>query len=181
MKITDQEILQLIRNPKSKEKGFRILIEQHQQQIYHTIRKMVYTHEDANDLTQNTFIKVYHHVDGFKENAALHTWIYRIAINECLSFLKKKKKRSFLSMDTYENHIQSYLGYPENLNGSQIEAKLAKALLRLPDKQRLVFNLRYQEELTYEQLSQLTDTSVGALKASYHQAVQKIKKILQDE
>jgi RNA polymerase sigma-70 factor (ECF subfamily) len=181
IQIDDQDILRLIRKPETKDRGFRILIEQYQRRIYQVIRRMVLIHEDADDLTQNTFIKTYRHLEKFREDSGLYTWIYRIAVNETLSFLEKKKKRFFFSVDDYQEKLESYIDQPGNLDGTEIEKKLAKALLTLPEKQRLVFHLKYQEEMTYEQMSEVTITSVGALKASYHHAVKKIEEYLKSE
>ena len=128
-----------------------------------------------SDITQNTFIKAYRNLDKFEENSALFTWLYRIATNESLSFLEKKKKRFFFSIDDHQEKMESYLDQPGTLNGEEIQIRLQKAVLKLPEKQRLVFHLKYQEELTYEEMSQITGTSIGALKASYHHAVKKIE------
>jgi RNA polymerase sigma-70 factor (ECF subfamily) len=181
IQIDDQDILRLIRKPETKDRGFRILIEQYQRRIYQVIRRMVIIHEDADDLTQNTFIKAYRHLDKFREDSGLYTWIYRIAVNETLSFLEKKKKRFFFSVDDHQEKLESYIDQPGSLDGNEIEKKLAKALLTLPEKQRLVFHLKYQEEMTYEQMSEVTGTSIGALKASYHHAVKKIEEYLKSE
>ncbi|WP_288371374.1 sigma-70 family RNA polymerase sigma factor [uncultured Algoriphagus sp.] len=181
IQIDDQDILRLIRKPETKDRGFRILIEQYQRRIYQVIRRMVLIHEDADDLTQNTFIKAYRHLDKFREDSGLYTWIYRIAVNETLSFLEKKKKRFFFSVDDHQEKLESYIDQPGSLDGNEIEKKLAKALLTLPEKQRLVFHLKYQEEMTYEQMSEVTGTSTGALKASYHHAVKKIEEYLKSE
>jgi RNA polymerase sigma factor (sigma-70 family) len=175
MKPTDHEILEKIRSPLTKEIGFRLLIETYQRKVYHIIRRMVIIHEDADDITQNTFIKAYRNLDKFEENSALFTWLYRIATNESLSFLEKKKKRFFFSIDDHQEKMESYLDQPGTLNGEEIQVRLQKAVLKLPEKQRLVFHLKYQEELTYEEMSQITGTSIGALKASYHHAVKKIE------
>jgi RNA polymerase sigma factor (sigma-70 family) len=181
MKETDQELLKLIQSPFTRELGFRKLVESNQKRVYQVIRRMVLIHEDADDLTQNTFIKAYQNLDKFEGNSSLFTWLYRIATNETLTFLEKKKKRYFFSMDDHQEKMESYLDQPGVLNGEEIQKKLQKALLKLPDKQRLVFHLKYQEELTYEQMSEVTGTSVGALKASYHHAVKKIEQSLLDE
>ncbi len=181
IQIDDQDILRLIRKPETKNRGFRILIEQYQRRIYQVIRGMVLIHEDADDLTQNTFIKAYRHLDKFREDSGLYTWIYRIAVNETLSFLEKKKKRFFFSVDDHQEKLESYIDQPGSLDGNEIEKKLAKALLTLPEKQRLVFHLKYQEEMTYEQMAEVTGTSIGALKASYHHAVKKIEESLKSE
>lgn len=178
---TDQEILVKIQSPLTREIGFRQLIETYQRKVYHIIRRMVIIHEDADDLTQNTFIKAYRNLDKFEGNSALFTWLYRIATNEALSFLEKKKKRFFFSIDDHQEKMESYLDQPGALNGEQIQIRLQKALLKLPEKQRLVFHLKYQEELTYEEMAEITGTSVGALKASYHHAVKKIEQSVLSE
>lgn len=174
-KSSDQEILQLIQNPKTRERGFRLLILTYQKRVYQVIRRMVLIHEDADDLTQNTFIKAHHHIDKFLGQSSLFTWLYRIATNESLSFLEKKKKRYFFSIDDHQLKIKSYIADPRSMDGDEIQRLLQQALLTLPDKQRLVFHLKYQEDLTYEKISEITGTSVGALKASYHHAVKKIE------
>lgn len=181
MKQSDQQILEQISSPFTREIGFRHLIETYQRKVYHVIRRMVIIHEDADDLTQNTFIKAYRNLDKFEGNAAIFTWLYRIATNEALSFLEKKKKRFFFSIDDHQEKMESYLDQQGNLNGDEIQIRLQKALLKLPEKQRLVFHLKYQEELTYEQMSEITGTSVGALKASYHHAVKKIEQFVLSE
>lgn len=164
-----------------RELGFRLLIETYQKKVYHVIRRMVLIHEDADDLTQNTFIKAYRYLGKFERNSSLFTWLYRIATNETLTFLEKKKKRFFFSIDDHQERLESYLDQPGNFDGDQIQIKLQKALLLLPEKQRLVFNLKYQEDLSYEQISEITGTSVGALKASFHHAVKKIEHFVLQE
>jgi RNA polymerase sigma-70 factor (ECF subfamily) len=142
---------------------------------------MVLIHEDADDLTQNTFIKAYKALDRFEGNSTLFTWLYRIATNESLTFLEKKKKRYFFSLDDHQEKLEAYVDQSPSLTGEEIQVKLQKSLLKLPDKQRLVFHLKYEEELSYEEISQITGTSVGALKASYHHAVKKIEQALTQE
>ena len=171
----DQEILQLIQNPKTRDMGFRQLIQVYQKRVYQVIRRMVLIHEDADDITQNTFIKAHQHIAKFQGQSSLFTWLYRIATNESLTFLEKKKKRYFFSLDDHQEKLESYIDQPGNVDGDEIQRLLQKALLTLPDKQRLVFHLKYQEELTYEEMSEITGTSIGALKASYHHAVKKIE------
>ncbi|WP_143962171.1 RNA polymerase sigma factor [Litoribacter populi] len=178
---TDQELFALIQNPFTKERGYRILIETYQRRVYGIIRKMVIIHEDADDLTQNTFIKAFKNLDKFQGNSTLFTWLYRIATNESLNFLEKKKKRFFFSIEDHHQVMNTYLETSAEISGSEIEKKLQKALLTLPEKQRLVFNLKYFEDMSYEEMSQVTETSVGALKASYHHAVKKIEQDLTTE
>jgi RNA polymerase sigma-70 factor (ECF subfamily) len=139
---------------------------------------MVIDHDDADDITQETFIKIHKYIDGFREDAQLFTWIYRIATNECLTFLQKKKRRFFLPIGDVAGELSAKLDANPGLSGDEIQLKLQKALLQLPDKQRLVFNMKYFEDLTYEQIAEITQTSVGALKASYHYAVKKIEEII---
>ena len=181
MKVNDQEILALIRSPFTKELGFRELIETYQKPVYQVIRRMVLIHEDADDLTQNTFIKAYKALDRFEGNSSLFTWLYRIATNESLTFLEKKKKRYFFSLDDHQEKLESYVDSSAVISGDEIQVKLQKSLLKLPDKQRLVFHLKYEEDLSYEEISKITGTSVGALKASYHHAVKKIEQELTQE
>jgi RNA polymerase sigma-70 factor (ECF subfamily) len=138
-------------------------------------------HEDADDLTQNTFIKAYKALDRFEGNSTLFTWLYRIATNESLTFLEKKKKRYFFSLDDHQEKMEAYVDQSPSLTGDEIQVKLQKCLLKLPDKQRLVFHLKYEEDLSYEEISKITGTSVGALKASYHHAVKKIEQELTQE
>jgi RNA polymerase sigma-70 factor (ECF subfamily) len=181
MKVNDQELLARIRSPFTKELGFRQLIETYQKPVYQVIRRMVLIHEDADDLTQNTFIKAYKALDRFEGNSSLFTWLFRIATNESLTFLEKKKKRYFFSLDDHQEKLESYVDSSAVISGDEIQVKLQKSLLKLPDKQRLVFHLKYEEDLSYEEISKITGTSVGALKASYHHAVKKIEQELTQE
>lgn len=181
MHSSDQEILQLIQSPLGKEMGFRKLIEKYQSRVYQVIRRMVLIHEDADDLTQSTFIKAFQHIGKFQGNSSLFTWLYRIATNETLTFLDKKKKRYFFSIDDHQEKMESYLDQSGSMDGDEIQKKLQKALLTLPEKQRLVFHMKYQDDLTYDSISEITGTSVGALKASYHHAVKKIEDFLKEE
>ncbi len=180
-KSEDQEILRLVQKDATKEKGFRLLVENHQERVYQLVRRMVIIHEDADDLTQNTFIKAFKYISKFEGQSSLFTWLYRIAVNESLTFLEKKKKRYFLSMDDHQEKMMNYLERGTLLSADVIQQKLQKALLTLPEKQRLVFHLKYQEDLGYQEISEVTGTSIGALKASYHHAVKKIKVILSEE
>lgn len=178
MKENDQALLDRIRSPFTREMGFRQLIETYQKPVYQVIRRMVLIHEDADDLTQNTFIKAYRALDKFEGNSTLFTWLYRIATNESLTFLEKKKKRFFFSLDDHQEKMEAFVDQSPSLSGEEIQVKLQKSLLKLPDKQRLVFHLKYEEDLSYEEIAQITGTSVGALKASYHHAVKKIEQAL---
>ena len=142
---------------------------------------MVIDHDDTDDLVQEVFIKVWKNLDKFKEASQLYTWIYRIATNECLTFLNKKRKRFFLSVVDVEKELSHKIDNSPHMDGDKIQKKLQKALLKLPDKQRLVFNMKYYDEMKYEQIAEITGTSIGSLKASYHHAVNKIEKILSSD
>jgi RNA polymerase sigma factor (sigma-70 family) len=181
LSLTDLELLALIQNPSTKEKGFRVLIETYQKRVYGIVRKMVLIHDDADDITQNTFIKAFKNIHKFQHQSSLFTWLYRIAVNESLTFLENKKKRFFFPIEDHQEVLENYLDQSAVLTGEEIEIKLQKALLKIPEKQRLVFNLKYYEDLSYEDISKITDTSIGALKASYHHAVKKIESILSKE
>ena len=142
---------------------------------------MVIVHEDADDITQNTFVKAWNNLEKFRGESGLFTWLYRIATNECLNFLKKKNRWKMLSMSNYSDFLEDQLTNSDMISGEEIEMKLQKAVLKLPDKQRLVFNLKYFDEMKFEEIAEVTQTSVGALKASYHHAVKKIENILNDD
>lgn len=177
----DQELLAKIRNPETRNYGFNMLVRTYQQKIYWLCRKMVVDHDDADDVTQEVFIKVHKAIDTFREDAQLYTWLYRIATNECLTFIKKKRRRFFLPIGDVEGEMAAIIESTPSVPGDEIQKKLQKALLKLPDKQRLVFNLKYYEDMPYEQMAQVTGTSEGALKASYHHAVKKIEEFLKED
>lgn len=155
-----------------------MLVRTYQQRVYWHVRKMVIDHDDADDLTQEVFIKIHRYIDTFREDSQLFTWIYRIATNECLSFLNRKKKRFFLPIGDVTAELSGKLDNAAHISGDEIQLKLQKALLKLPEKQRLVFNMKYFDDLPYEEIAKITETSVGALKASYHHAVKKIEDFL---
>jgi len=176
--LEDKELLIKIRNPETRNYGFNMLVRTYQQRVYWHIRKMVIDHDDADDVTQEVFIKIHRNIDNFREDSQLYTWIYRIATNECLSFLQRKKRRFFLPIGDVERELSRAIDNSSNLSGDEVQVKLQKALLKLPDKQRLVFNMKYFDDMSYEEISEITNTSVGALKASYHHAVKKIEDLL---
>lgn len=177
----DNELLLKLRNPETKNYGFNLMVRKYQQKIYWHVRKMVIDHDDADDLVQEVFVKVWNHLDNFREDAKLYTWIYRIATNECLNFLRKKKSRFFLPIHDVQNELKEKLDSSPYIDGDEIQLKLQKALLKLPDKQRMVFNMKYFDEMKYEEISEITDTSVGSLKANYHHAVKKIEEFLKGD
>ncbi len=174
-------IIEKLKAEETRKYGFNLLVKEYQQRVYWHIRKMVIDHEDSDDIMQEVFIKVWKNLDKFREDSSLFTWIYRIATNECLGFLKKKKRRFFLPIHDVTSELTSKLSSSENvlLDGNAIEIKLQKALLALPDKQRIVFNMRYYDEMSFAEIAEITQTSVGALKASYHHAAKKVEKLVQ--
>ena len=175
MAIEDSELLVMFREPASKEKAYTSIIRKYQERLYWHIRRMVVDHEDANDVLQNVFIRVWNGLENFREDAKLYTWLYRVATNECLTFLEQQKRKATVSMDGMEEGLSNQVKADKDFDASKIEWKLQLAIQRLPEKQRLVFNLRYYDEMPYEQMSRVLETSEGALKASYHHAVKKIE------
>ena len=155
-----------------------MLVRTYQQRVYWHVRKMVIDHDDADDITQEVFIKIHKAIETFREDSQLFTWIYRIATNECLNFLTKKRRRFFLPIEDIEPQLAAKLDSSDMISGDEIQRKLQKAVLQLPDKQKLVFNMKYFDDLSFEDMSEITKTSVGALKASYHHAVRKIEDYL---
>ena len=177
-KLEDKEIISKFINPDTRNLAYNQLVRKYQQKVYWHIRKMVIDHDDTDDLTQETFIKVWKNLASFRQESQLYTWIYRIATNECLNFLSSKRRKFFLPLNDITAELTEKIDSAPAQDGDEIQKLLQKALLRLPDKQRLVFNMRYYDDLTYEQISEIVGTSVGALKASYHLAVKKIEEFL---
>ena len=179
--VEDKELLEKFAQPESRNLAFNQLVRKYQQKVYWHIRKMVIDHDDADDLTQEVFIKIWKNLETFRKDAQLYTWIYRIATNECLSFLSSKKRKFFLPIHDITSELTEKLVSSPDIAGDEVQLKLQKAILRLPDKQRLVFNMKYFDDLKYEEMSEILGTSVGALKASYHIAVKKIEEYLQQD
>ncbi len=173
----DQEILDLLKKPDGREEAFRKLVHYHQKGIYGIIRKLVINHDDADDLVQEVFVKIWKGLDTFENQSSLFTWMYRIATNEALQFLRKSKRWKWMLIDS-STSLEPYLKQDPVISADEVQMKLQKAILKLPYKQRLVFHLRYYEDLTYEEIAEITNTGQGSLKASYHHAVTKIKKFL---
>lgn len=174
----DEELLCKLQNPETRNYGFNLLVRKYQQKVYWIIRKMVISHDDADDLTQDVFVKIHKNIHTFRQDAQLYTWIYRIATNESLNFLQRKKRRFFMPIGDLSGELAGKLIASPHVTGDEIQIRLQKALLTLPDKQRLVFNMKYFDDMTYEEIAGITRTSVGALKASYHLAVKKIEDFL---
>lgn len=169
----DDKLVSMLADPQQQHKAFALVVHQYSEQLYWKIRRMVLSHDDANDVLQNTFIKAWSKRSTFQNKSKFSTWLFRIAINESLDFLRRQKQAQQVSAD--DEAVSAKLLADEYFDGSQAEALLQQAIASLPDVQRMVFNLRYYDEMKYSEMSQLLDTSEGALKASYHLAVKKIK------
>jgi RNA polymerase sigma-70 factor (ECF subfamily) len=176
--LDDKELLFQFRNEVTKEVAFTRIIKKYQEKLYWHIRRMVVEHEDANDVLQNMFIKVWKSLDNFREDSQLYTWLYRIATNESLTFLQQQKKRSSISLSDDDSTLSNKIKADEHFDANKLEWKLQLAIQKLPEKQRTVFNLRYYDEMPYEEMSRVLETSEGALKASYHHAVKKIEEYI---
>lgn len=176
----DKALLALYRIPETREKGFTLIIQKYQERLYWHVRRLVIGHDDANDVLQNVFIKVWKSLEGFREDAQLYTWLYKIATNESLSFLEQQKRKQSISLSDVEAGLSNKLKADAQFDANKLEWKLQAAILRLPEKQRIVFNLRYYDEMPYEEMSRVLDTSEGALKASYHHAVKKIEEYIKN-
>ena len=173
--ISDTELLALFREAATKEKAFGILVKKYQERLYWHIRRMLVDHEDSNDVMQNVFIRVWNALANFREDAQLYTWLYRIATNECLTFIEQRKKKGTISINELESGLSNKIRADKDFDANKLEWKLQLAIQQLPEKQRIVFTLRYYDEMPYEEMSQVLETSAGALKASYHHAAKKIE------
>ena len=172
----DAQIIAMFADERTRETAFSHLLKKYQQKIYWHVRRMVIDHDDADDVTQDIFIKIWRNLEKFREDSQLYTWLYRIATNECITFLNKKKQKQNVSLDDdSSSYLSETLADTTYFNGDKAQMKLQQALLTLPEKQRLVFNMKYFEDLKYDEISEILGTSVGALKASYHLAVKKVE------
>jgi RNA polymerase sigma factor (sigma-70 family) len=174
----DKEILEKYRLEESRNAAIGMLVSKYQKRLYWHIRKIVISHDDCDDVLQNTFIKAWKGLENFREESSLFTWMYRIATNEALSHLRQKSNSKQVSIHPIEYQLSASLEADVYFKGDEIQMKLQKAILTLPEKQRIVFNMRYYDEMPYEQMSTILETSVGALKASYHIAAKKIEDLL---
>ncbi len=180
--ISDGEIIQEFKNPENRERMFQELVNKYQERLYWHCRKILIIHEDADDALQNTFIKAWNSLTNFRADSALFTWLFRIATNESLTILKQKKKRqNHSSVDEYTSNLSDHLTADSYFDGDEIQKKLQQAIILLPEKQRLVFNMKYFDEMKYNDMAEVLGTSVGALKASYHHAVKKIENFMKDK
>jgi RNA polymerase sigma-70 factor (ECF subfamily) len=175
----DKDLITAFGDPSQKEAAFTRIIKKYQERLYWHIRRLVIQHEDANDVLQNMFIKVWKSLGNFRGDSSLYTWLYRIATNESLTFLEQQKKRKAISLDEEDReYMRESLKADKHFDGKKLEWKLQLAIQTLPEKQRIVFNLRYFDEMPYEEMSRVLGTSEGALKASYHHAVKKVEEYI---
>ena len=177
---TDAELLELFKNGSNPNYAFNLIVKEYQERIYFHVRRMVVDHDDTNDVVQNTFIKAWKGLAKFRHDAKLYTWLYRIATNESITFLKKKKVGTMLSFQKHGSVLEEKLESSQDIDSDKLLLTLKKAILGLPERQQLVFNMRYYDELTYEEISQITGVTVGGLKASYHIAAKKIENLIKE-
>lgn len=175
---TEDELIERLRDPAAQRDAFAQVVSMYGEKLYWHIRKMVLNHDDANDLLQNTFLKAWMNLDYFRGDAKLSTWLYKIAINECITFLNKQRNQNNVSIDDTDVFLIERLKGDDFFDGDEAQSKLQQAILTLPEKQRLVFNMKYFDEMKYDDMSEILGTSVGALKASYHHAVKKVEEFL---
>ena len=179
-KLNEEEILELLREPDTQRQGFDYLVKEYSERLYWQIRKMVYSHEDANDILQDVFIKAWLNIEKFRGDAKLSTWLYKIAINESITFINRSKAKQNLSIDDDDSFLLDKLESDDFFDGDEAQLLLQKAIVTLPEKQRLVFQMKYFNEMKYDEMSDILGTSVGALKASYHHAVKKVERFLKE-
>ncbi len=175
--VSETKISELLAN-KNLSEAFNLIVEQNKKRLYWHIRKIVLIHEDADDVLQNTFIKAWRYLENFNQDSKIYTWLFRIATNEAITFINNKKKKETESFNNYEHYLSNTLESDEYFEGDRAQLILQKAILTLPEKQRIVFNMKYFDETKYEEMSGILETSVGALKSSYHHAVKKIEKFV---
>jgi RNA polymerase sigma factor (sigma-70 family) len=179
--IAEKTLIENLKQKDSQAKAFEVLINTYKERLYWHIRRIVLDHNDTDDVLQNTFIKIFRNIGGFKGNSKLYSWMYRIATNEALTFLKVKSQKLGVSYDELQERMANNLQADVYFEGDEIQLKLQKAIALLPEKQKLVFNMKYFEELKYKEISEILETSVGGLKATYHLAVKKIEASLKQE
>lgn len=175
---SEDEIVEKLRNPDTRRDAFTKVVKEYSEKLYWLIRKMVLSHDDANDILQNTFMKAWANLDNFRGEANVYTWMYKIAVNETISFLNRQRAINCISIDDADVFMLEKLRGDEYFDGDALQLKLKEAILSLPEKQRIVFLMKYHDEMKYEDMSNVLGTSVGALKASYHHATKKIEAFL---
>ena len=175
----EKEIVVLLQDPARQQEAFARIVKEYSEQLYWQIRRLVLSHDDANDILQNTFIKAWTNIEYFRGDAKMSTWLYRIALNECLTFLNKQRASQQLSIDEADTEIVNQLESDTYFDGDETQKVFFQAIKQLPEKQQMIFNLKYFKEMKYEEISEILGTSIGALKASYHHAVKKIESFLE--
>lgn len=178
--VIEKDLVAQLKDSKQKDLAFRELISQYKERLYWHIRRIVTVHDDADDVLQNTFIKIYKNIDRFNEESKLYSWMYRIATNESITFIRKRAKERNVDITEYNQQMANSLAGDDFFSGEAIQLILQKAIATLPQKQKLVFNMKYFEEMKYEDMSEILETSVGSLKASYFHAVKKIENYIKD-
>jgi RNA polymerase sigma-70 factor (ECF subfamily) len=179
LQITEDDIKKIIHSDGNK--AFRMIVDKYGSKLYWHIRRIVITHDDADDVLQNSFLNAWKNIDSFRFESSIYTWLYSIATNEALTLLRKREKESSVSLDDLESLFAWSAEGSSYFDGDEASARLQNAIMKLPDKQRAVFNMKYFDDMSYEDMSGVTGTSVGALKASYHHAVKKIEQFLKDD
>ena len=180
MLVAETQLIEELKEPKTQEQAFRKLMSEYKERLYWHIRKIVISHDDADDVLQNTFIKVYKNINTFKAESKLYSWMYRIATNEAITFINKRAKEKNIDVSELQYKLAENLEADVYFDGNEMQLQLQKAIATLPQKQQLVFNMRYFDEMKYDDMSEILETSVGSLKASYHHAVKKIENFLTD-
>ena len=175
----EKEIVVLLQDPARQREAFARIVKEYSEQLYWQIRRLVLSHDDANDILQNTFIKAWTNIEYFRGDAKMSTWLYRIALNECLTFLNKQRASQQMSIDEADTEIMNQLESDTYFDGNETQKVFLQAIKQLPEKQQMIFNLKYFKEMKYEEISEILGTSIGALKASYHHAVKKIESFLE--
>ncbi len=178
MRTADRELIAELKQESTRNLAFHRLVKLYQERLYWHIRKILLSHDDTDDVLQNTFIKVWRGIENFRGESSLYTWLYRIATNEAITFLNSKKRRMFLPMNEVSEYLMENLTSDPYFEGDKLQMKLLEAVSKLPEKQRIVFNMKYFDNMKYQEMSEILETSVGALKASYHHAVKKIEEYI---
>jgi len=173
--ISDDDIIQLIARSDKHEQGMRLLVDKYHQRIYHHIRHILISHDDANDVTQESFIKIWQNIKNFRGDSSLYSWIYRIATNEAINFIRRNKKHKYLVRESTENYLSNLLISDSFIDGDEIQLNLQKVVVKLPDQQRLIFNMRYFEEIKFKDIAAILNLSEGGVKSTYHIAEKKVK------
>ena len=176
--IAEETLIEQLKNPLTQEQAFRSLMTQYKERLYWHIRKIVISHDDADDVLQNTFVKIYRNINNFKAESKLYSWMYRIATNESITFINKRAKQNHIDVSELQYQLAENLEADVHFDGDEMQLQLQKAIATLPEKQRLVFNMKYFDDMKYNDMSEILETSVGSLKASYHHAVKKIERFL---